>query len=130
MNPATKRKKQVDQARHASKGDNSQGKKIQPLLSVERNSSSPSQKTAVAALKNKVLMSLGQTRSSLQAEVITLLWKKISLTEVKMQQAESHVFTDEWEEFGEEADAESLMSCHCPDTACHGHVSHFFLISW
>lgn len=43
----------------------SQGKKTQILLSVERNSSSPRQ-TAAAALQNKVIMSLGPTRSCLQ----------------------------------------------------------------
>lgn len=68
---------------------NSQGKKTQMLLSVERNSSSTRQKTAAVAQKNKVLISSGQT------EVIMLLQKKISLAEVKMRQAESLVFTDE-----------------------------------
>lgn len=74
---------------------NSQGKKTQTLLSVERNSSSTRQKTAAVAQKNKVLISSDRQDPACRTEVIMLLQKKISLAEVKMRQAESLVFTDE-----------------------------------
>lgn len=94
----------------------------QTLLSVERNSSSSRQKTDAAA-QNKVLISWGQTRSSLQdrgdpaspktdlshrgknetSQVVCLLMSENSLERKLML---------------------SFMQCHCPDPPCQGHGSH------
>jgi len=111
MNPATTRKKQTDQARHASKREQLPGKEnTNPAVSAQE-SHLPQVEDSCCCSEESVLVSLRQTRSSLQAEVITLRQKKLSLTEAKMRQAEPRVFTEECGEAAEEADAESFMPC-------------------
>lgn len=94
MNPATRRKNGIKSNEASNTELLPQKEKTNPSVS-SRNSSSPKQKTAAAAQKTHVPISLGETRSSLQEQRWLWLSRKCSLKEEKERQRRA-TFADRW----------------------------------